>query len=346
MKQRYVFTLLLLSIALVGYTQSESVSSLVEKAKKNDASAEQKLIGILESDESSLNRAEAARALGDLKSKAAVEQLLKSLDIDDDTVREDIIISLGKIGTPQGLDKVIAVWNNKSEKEAIRMTALESLGYFGPGRGVKVLVGAMELGISKYKNAAVQSLGMTKSPEAAMALVKLLGKEKANAQAAEALAKCKAKNSYPDIVNYLKGRTYDREFDKAFVILAELMGSEKYNKAQDILAKAYFLTGSYGGYEARSAVTKALKDIGVNSSYCMVTVNELRLRNEPNNRSDVAAKLMKNTFASVLEKSKIKHTIDDVQDYWYKVKTEKGETGWLFGAYLQTLDHKEFMAGK
>ncbi len=32
-------------------------------------------------------------------------------------------------------------------------------------------------------------------------------------------------------------------------------------------------------------------------------------------------------------------TVDEMEDFWYKIKTDGTLTGWCFGGYLDVLDH-------
>ena len=324
-------------IPLALFSKSTSLNDLEAEAKKNNKKAAEELINMLAANEDSEMRASAARSLGNARVKSANDQLLKSLVSDDDVVREEIIISLGKIGIAANSDKIIEIVNNNNEKRRIRIVAIKSLGFLGSDNGVRVLITKLDANDQKFKDTAIAALGDTGSPAAAAALVKLMQKEKDNVLAAESLNKLKSKDSYKGIADLLKAKVGTREYDQAFMILAGLLGDERYADAKGILAKAY-LTSHSSKYDFKESVLKALKAMKVKSSYCVVNATSLRMRKEPNDRSPVSGNLQKNEFATVLEATKIKHTIDNIKDYWYRIQNEKGETGWVFGGYLLKLE--------
>lgn len=68
--------------------------------------------------------------------------------------------------------------------------------------------------------------------------------------------------------------------------------------------------------------------------YNLMSYNEnLNVRDKPGKGGKVLGKLPYGTKVTVLEHSNEKDTIDEIQDYWYKVSVN-GLEGWCFGGYL------------
>lgn len=68
-----------------------------------------------------------------------------------------------------------------------------------------------------------------------------------------------------------------------------------------------------------------------------VTASVLNIRNIASSGGEVIGSVKRGDLVDVIERSKSQSKIDDVTDYWYKIKyTEKKEekTGWLFGGFL------------
>ncbi len=337
MLTKVTFLTIALIIPIGLYAEKQSMRDLEERAKKSDNSAIEKLVNILEKDEDPETRAAAARALGNAKIKSASEQLIKSLKVDDDIVRQEIVVSLGKIRAQESVNDIIKIINSNNEKRIMRINGIKSLGYMGSDISVQVLISKLSSSDEKLKSTAIEALGESGSGSAASALLKLMQKEKDNILAATALKKLKAKDSYRAIAELLKTKIGTRDYDSAFLILAELLASDKYIESKEILAKAY-LTAGGSKFEFKEAIFKSLQEMKVKCSYCLVNASTLRMRKEPNDRSDITGHLSKNDFATIQEVTKIKYTIDNVKDYWYKIINEKGETGWVFGGYLLKLE--------
>jgi hypothetical protein len=63
-------------------------------------------------------------------------------------------------------------------------------------------------------------------------------------------------------------------------------------------------------------------------------VENLRLRNSPSSIAKIIRNLIKGEKLELIEKGK-EETINGVTGNWVKVKTQQGETGWCFDAYLE-----------
>jgi hypothetical protein len=43
----------------------------------------------------------------------------------------------------------------------------------------------------------------------------------------------------------------------------------------------------------------------------------------------------------IIERSPFMQTVDEMEDFWYKIKTDGTLSGWCFGGYLNVLDHTQ-----
>lgn len=66
------------------------------------------------------------------------------------------------------------------------------------------------------------------------------------------------------------------------------------------------------------------------------TLNDscVRLRENPNLEAKHLGFLNKGDKVKVLDRSGIKVQIREMNDYWYKVKTEDGTVGWAYGHFI------------
>jgi len=74
-------------------------------------------------------------------------------------------------------------------------------------------------------------------------------------------------------------------------------------------------------------------ELPVEEKVYVVSFDGLYLRSNYGITGTIIMLLPHNTELTVLERSEEKETIDNINDYWYKVDTGK-ETGWVFGGYL------------
>lgn len=65
-----------------------------------------------------------------------------------------------------------------------------------------------------------------------------------------------------------------------------------------------------------------------------VDADRLNLRSKPNLDGKIITVLIKGDRVTFLEKSSYKDEIEGIEDYWYRVRTEVGDEGWLFAGYL------------
>jgi hypothetical protein len=80
-------------------------------------------------------------------------------------------------------------------------------------------------------------------------------------------------------------------------------------------------------YRISSPVKDKITDGTINDS-------RVRLRVQPNLNSETWGYLNRGTKVKILDRSKIKQKIEDMEDYWYKVDVEGKPDGWVYGAYI------------
>ena len=336
---RMLMMSLLVGVISFGFTfcSSINIEELEQQAINGDAAAGEKLIAILTSDESSFQRTKAAVAIGNARVKGANTQLLNSLENDDETVRREAIVSLGKVGIPSNLDVILKVWNSEKENRDIKRQALRALGHFKDPRAVDTLIRTLGSDNNEYKTNAIYSLGNTGSPKAVGPILKLLDQDPSSVLCTNALVKLRVKSSYGTIVQILNRKIENYQFDQTFGIFVDFLGREKYSGAQDVLAKAYLFIPDHLN-KLKGKIQSAMKSITMTKSYGVVTASELNLRERPNARASKSGSLGAGELSIIVESGKLKHNIDGKHDFWYRVRTEKGIIGWVYGGYLRILD--------
>ena len=66
----------------------------------------------------------------------------------------------------------------------------------------------------------------------------------------------------------------------------------------------------------------------------VVSAGPLNLRSRPSLGGSVVVQLDAGEALVVLDRSDEQETIDNVADYWYQVRTDDGDEGWVFGAFI------------
>ena len=318
---------------------SPDILELGNKAASYNYDALEKLMKILKDDTSSSRRSQAAMVIGDKKIKSANRTLLSGLERDEDIVRQEIILALGKLRINANYYVILRIWKNKSESEAIRLKALESLGYFNEDEAVRILINMIRMNDSTFSETANLALRNSKSPRAARLLIEILKDDDTNVSIAKTVVQLKQKAIYTDIIFILNVKFRKKSYDAVFEILTNFLCNEEYRSALDIFIKAYLLAPDDFS-ELKKKLIRYLKKIGINRSYVVAAVGDVNLRAQPNTRSEILGIFEVGYIASVIKKSRTKYSFNGVEDYWYKVKTELGKEGWLFGGYLKKLNHE------
>lgn len=72
----------------------------------------------------------------------------------------------------------------------------------------------------------------------------------------------------------------------------------------------------------------------------IITGSSVRIRSAPNTSSKEVTQLNFGTLVKSSDRSSDRDTIGDKNDYWYKVATSNGKSGWVFGGFLASYDAK------
>jgi endonuclease III-like uncharacterized protein len=190
------------------------------------------------------------------------------------------------------------------------------------------------------KSGAIEALGRTKSAQAVAPLIGLLTKNTSYLQVAKALVSLNQPSSYDDIIKILDKKVDEKEFDNTFELLTDLLKSQKYVKAQKVFARAY-LTLPENEKLIRKFLLDALKAFNMNTSYAVVTTNILNVRQTMNMRGKKIGSIVLGEVVEIIERSPFMQTVDEMEDFWYKIKTDGTLSGWCFGGYLNVLDHTQ-----
>ena len=69
----------------------------------------------------------------------------------------------------------------------------------------------------------------------------------------------------------------------------------------------------------------------------IVKTNSLNIRNNPTLASGVVASIHKGDMVEIVDKSKSKVNINNMNDYWYLLKVNDNDTGWAFGHFIDVV---------
>jgi hypothetical protein len=68
-----------------------------------------------------------------------------------------------------------------------------------------------------------------------------------------------------------------------------------------------------------------------------INSNNLRIRSNPNTTSEILGLLNTGDTVTINDVTNIKKNISNTENYWYKITTREGITGWIFGEYIDYL---------
>jgi uncharacterized protein YgiM (DUF1202 family) len=70
----------------------------------------------------------------------------------------------------------------------------------------------------------------------------------------------------------------------------------------------------------------------------MTTGKNVNVRDTPSVKGKPVESLGEKVVVTVVDRTKDREKIDDVQDYWYKVETASKKSGWVFGGFLMAVE--------
>lgn len=194
------------------FEEYESDSEVFEKysdlqLESGPISVEQ-LIALL-SDDSAINRAAAARALGEMEATEAVDPLVRTLYDESPHVREWAARALGEIADPRAVDGLLD--RLRDESSDVREWAVRGLGEIGDDRAVDGLLPLVADSSPEVREWTARSLAEIGDPRAGHSLVTLLDdpSEDVREWAIRGLAELDYELSVPRIIDLLDDRSPD-----------------------------------------------------------------------------------------------------------------------------------------
>ena len=183
------------------------------------------LVDALSNDEWKV-RKNAAETLGKLREKKAVEKMIKILDSDESyEARASAAESLGKIGDERALDELIKALNDPHWE--VRKNVAEALGRLGDSKAVCPLLKILSDPDWNTRSNALNALGLIKDSGACPTIVHSLGDESKNvrSQAAKVLAELWQEKAREPITKYLEEEQDQWVINYFCQVLEELPGS-------------------------------------------------------------------------------------------------------------------------
>ncbi|TGM01747.1 HEAT repeat domain-containing protein [Leptospira jelokensis] len=315
-------------------SDADKISILAEMGKSGEAKYVKPVTEQLEKGESSKIRAQAATALGDLK--AGINELQKAYDNDDVYVREASIEALAKIGNTKSQSYFEKGAKDKNEK--IRFYSVQGLSKVGRSGNAPIFRNAIEWKDKPTQLAAIRGLGNINAwdewkyvkpfcsnadKDFVMACLYSAGKFKTD----ESLAAIEALLPSPDT-----------EISKeAFDAISNF-------KPAQVIPTLIRFKKSNPNHPNLSDLSANLKKLKAAKQYAIINVSDrLNLRSKANERSEVITGLPGNAVVEIVSREPRKYIItnskgEEMEDFWYQVKTSDGKKGYLFGEYIHVVD--------
>mgnify|MGYP000898998875 CR=1 FL=1 len=64
----------------------------------------------------------------------------------------------------------------------------------------------------------------------------------------------------------------------------------------------------------------------------------MNVRLEPSKTAKIISKIKENHLFFVIIKTEVKENINNIENYWYKIKTLENIEGYVFGEYIKNVD--------
>lgn len=147
----------------------------------------------------------AARALGDLKAKEAVDPVGRLLREDtSEAVRSWSAIALGEIGDRSATEPLVGALSD--QHSAVRIHAAKSLGKLEDPESVAALIQALNDPVARVRMATAEALGRIRDREALVPLRRLAAKDRIFVRhaATEAIERIERGNSSPEVFGALR----------------------------------------------------------------------------------------------------------------------------------------------
>ena len=79
----------------------------------------------------------------------------------------------------------------------------------------------------------------------------------------------------------------------------------------------------------------------MSTQWGVVAFDFLRIRREPTKNAEIVSYLRRGAVVEVVSRTDGMDEVEGESAFWYRVFTDEGVLGWVFGAYLQVVDSKE-----
>lgn len=316
-------------------TDPELILLLQKIASMGTGKSEKKLADLLKNSESSKVRSSAAYALGEIKggisvtSRTALEQAFK---IDDKYVREKAIESLAKTGDRSSLPFFLEGYNEKSGMN-MKYWALIGIARYGGKEHMTIFTESLNINWEKggAREAAIEAIGRF----GIMNNWALIKSYSTGSEASLVISSLRAAGSLknPDSLDVIEKQLSHGNSLVAKEAL-EALGQFGIKYGMPVLIR--FKAGNQDNPLVEN-IKGILKKMNAEKQYA-IAKEDINLRSEPTERSNIKKLIRKDSIAVVLKKEPRRYIITDksgeMEDYWYHVKDDEGHTGFLFGGYL------------
>ncbi|MBD3181400.1 hypothetical protein GF312_03850 [Candidatus Poribacteria bacterium] len=154
------------------------VNQAITALDKIAGPAVQPLIDVLNNPEiDAVPKGKVAKTLGLIASADATEALNSALEDESVVVRSEAAKSLGLITDRRAVDNLVELLGNEDEWVTVRANAAEALGKIKDERGIMPLIQSLDSGIQSIRNNAVVALGLIKDKRASASLAEIVGSD-------------------------------------------------------------------------------------------------------------------------------------------------------------------------
>jgi HEAT repeat protein len=206
-------------------------------------------------------RRAAAGALGQLGDARAVEPLLKRLKDEDESVRREVLLALGKIGDAQILGAVAAILHKPKEERMVKLAATVVLLKFNRDDGVPLLTSVASSKNSDDRKELAEVLGVFPTPAGSQWLMTLLkdNDRDVKLRTIQSIGQIQVIDALPDLQGLLRDSNVGIQ-----TVAAEAVG--KIASTDSISVLQSILLNSRTAIPVRLAALTALKNIGTDDA--------------------------------------------------------------------------------
>ena len=312
---------------------------LAKIVNDNNGAAYDVVLEALKNGESSALRKSAADSLGKLKlsssaRKKSVKVLHKSFDEDDHKVRGAAMESLAIIGDPSSRSRFEKGFKD-SKSETVRMSALKGLSKVGKSSHLKLFKKALKWN-PKGQYLAIIGIGKVGKKKEWNNLQRYCNG--GNKDIIIACLKAAASLQNESALEYIEPYITYSEQEVARTAIKSL-ASFKGFRPIEILVR--LRKKDPGNINTPTAIAM-LKKRKAARQYAILAFT-MNLRKAPNTRAKVITGLKKDSVVEIIKRGRRKYTVKDskgqeLEDFWYEIKSGSGKKGFLFGGYIEVID--------